>query len=128
MNGQMNVKTFLENYEFPCIGAWDGFHVQAATSLKNYYSFKNKYTITSMGLVGCNKRFLHLTTGAPGSTHDARLLRHTALYKEISKGMGIPNKSLYLGENGFIPLVTIGDSAFPSYHGSLNATMKIHET
>ena len=44
-------KNFLENYEFPCIGAWDGFHVQAATSLKNYCSIKNKYTITSMGLV-----------------------------------------------------------------------------
>ena len=24
---EMELKGFLENYEFPCIGAWDGFHV-----------------------------------------------------------------------------------------------------
>ena len=45
-------KNFLENYELPWIGAWDGFHIQAVTSLKDYYSSTNKYTITSMGLVG----------------------------------------------------------------------------
>ena len=79
-------KSFIENYEFPCVGAWDGFHVHVASHLKNYFSFKNKYTFTSMGLVGYNKRFLHLTTGAPGSTHDARLLRHTSLFREITNG------------------------------------------
>lgn len=106
-------KSFIENYEFPCIGAWDGFHVHVASHLKNYFSFKNKYTVTSMGLVGYNKRFLHLTTGAPGSTHDARLLRHTSLFRDITNGAGIPNKCINLGEAGEIPLVTIGDSAFP---------------
>ena len=63
-------KSFIENYEFPCVDAWDGFHVNVATKLKNYYSFKNKYTVSSMRLIGHNKRFLHLTTGAPGSMHD----------------------------------------------------------
>ena len=52
-----------------------------------------------------------MTTGAPGSTHDARLLKHTTLFKDISNGRGIPNKSNNLGEYGFIPLV--GDSALP---------------
>ena len=66
-----------------------------------------------MGLIGHNKRFLHLTTGAPGSTHDARLLRHSSLYKDISNGDGIPNKSIDLGDAGKIPLATVGDSAFP---------------
>ena len=37
-------KSFIENYEFPCIGAWDGFHVNVM-HLKNHYSFKNKSTI-----------------------------------------------------------------------------------
>ena len=106
-------KSFIENYEFPCVGAWDGFHVNITTHLKNRYSFKNKYTVSIMGLVGHNKHFLHLTTGAPGSTHDARLLRHCSLFRIICNGGGIPNKSVSLGNAGEIPLITIGDSAFP---------------
>ena len=44
-------KEFIENYEFPCVGAWDGFHDHVSTYLKNYYSFKNRYTIANMGLI-----------------------------------------------------------------------------
>ena len=66
-------KSFMENYDFSCVGAWDGFHVHASTHLKNHFSFKSKYTITSMGLIGHNKRFLYLTTGVPGNIHNARL-------------------------------------------------------
>ena len=108
-------QVFMENYEFPCVGVLDGFHVHVSTHLKNHFSFKNKYTITSMGLIGHNKRFLHLTTEAPGSIHDARLLRHSTLFQEISRGNIIPNKGINLGDAGEIPLVTItiGDSAFP---------------
>ena len=29
------VKGFIENYEFTCIGAWDGFHVYISCKLKN---------------------------------------------------------------------------------------------
>ena len=88
-------------------------HVHVACRLKNYFSFKSKYTITSMGLIAHSKRFLHLTTGAPGSTHDGRLLRYSILSKDIHSGCGIPNKSIMLGDFGEIPLVTIGDTAFP---------------
>ena len=66
-----------------------------------------------MGLVGHDKRFLELTTGTPGSTHDARLLRHCSLFRKICNGGGIPNKSASLGNVGEISLITIGDSAFP---------------
>ena len=65
-----------------------------------------------MGLIAHSKRFLHLTTGAPGSTYDARLLRYSILFKDIQRGDGIPNKSIILGDFGEIPLVTIGDTAF----------------
>ena len=50
------LKGFIENYSHPCIDAWDGFHVHVATRLKNHYSFKHKYTISNMCLVGYNKR------------------------------------------------------------------------
>ena len=106
-------KSFMENYDFSCVGAWDGFHVHGSTHLKNNFSFKCKYTITSMGLIGHNKRFLYLTTGVPGSIHNARLQRHSTLFQEIGRGNIIPSKSINLRDAGEIPLVTIGDSASP---------------
>ena len=110
------LKGFIENYEFPCIGAWDGFHVYIRSKLKIFYNFKHRYSVSNMGLVGYNKRFLDLTVGAPGSTHDARFLRNTGLFKRITAGEGLPNKGVHLGdEYGEIPLVTIGDSAFPRF-------------
>ena len=33
---------FLENYEFPCVGAWDGYHVYINSQLTNYFSFKKR--------------------------------------------------------------------------------------
>jgi hypothetical protein len=37
---KQELKNFLENLEFPCVGASDGFHVYVSTKLKNYFSFK----------------------------------------------------------------------------------------
>ena len=69
-----------------------------------------------MGLIGHNKRFLAATVNAPGSTHDARLLKSTEVFKGILDGQVLPNKSINLGDKfGEIPLVTVGDSAFPRY-------------
>ena len=48
-------KGFIENCEIPFVGTWDGFHVRVSKQLKNHYSFKNRYTITKMGLINCNK-------------------------------------------------------------------------
>ena len=99
-------KSFIENYESSCASAWDAFRVYLATNLKNNYNFKNKYLISRTGLSGHNKRFLHLTTGTSGSTHDARLLRHTTLFRQIENDAAILNKSIDLGtviRNGKIP-------------------------
>ena len=106
-------KIFIKNYEFPYVGVWDSFHMHIATKLKNYHSFKNKYTISSMGVIGHNKRFLHVTTGTPGSTHDARLLHHTTLLCQSENDGVIPNKTIDLGQAGEIRLITVGESAFP---------------
>ena len=107
------LKGFIENYIFPFIGAWDGFHVDVATPLKNHYSFKHKYTISNMGLVGYSKRFLNVTCSAPDGTHDARLLLLTNVFSEIQFGRAIPLQYLDLGEGlGEISLVTIGYTAF----------------
>ena len=71
-------KGFTKNYEFLCVDVWDGFHVHVATRLRNYCSFKNKYTVTSMVIIDYDKLSLHLTTAAPGTIYDTCLLRYTS--------------------------------------------------
>ena len=66
-----------------------------------------------MGLIWDNKCFLHLTTWAPRSIHDARLLRHSTLFQEISRGNVISNKGTHLGDAGEILFVMVGDLMFP---------------
>lgn len=31
---KQGLESFLENWQFPCVGAWDGFHVYVSTNLK----------------------------------------------------------------------------------------------
>lgn len=107
------LRGFLENWEFPCVGAWDGFHVYVSTHIKNYFSFKKRYSVTNMGLIGHNKRFLWAAVGAPGSTHDSRLLKSCAIYDKIEEGTVMPNRMMRLPDCGTIPFTTVGDSAFP---------------
>ena len=50
---------------------------------------------------------MDLAVGAPGSTHDARFLRHTGLFQKIMAGQGLPNKTVTWDDYGEIPLVTL---------------------
>ena len=36
---ETELENFIENYEFPCVGAWDGFHVYVCSKLKSYFIF-----------------------------------------------------------------------------------------
>ena len=55
---QNEFRVYLENYEFPCVGTWDGFHDYINSQLKNYFSFRKSYSMTNLGLIGYNERFL----------------------------------------------------------------------
>ena len=89
-------KRYIENYKFPCVSEMNGFHVYVSIHLKNYYSFKNMYTVTNMGLIRYNKRFVALRASAPGTTHDACLLPCTNIFKNIIAGDAVPNKAINL--------------------------------
>ena len=39
--------------------------------------------MTNLGLTGYNNRFLYAAVGAPGNTHDARLLKESYIYMLI---------------------------------------------
>ena len=71
--------------------------------------------MNNLGLVSYNKRFLYAAGGAPGSTHDARLLKSASTYSDRINGLFIPDRKIALGNFGEIPIVTIGDSAFPRF-------------
>ena len=82
-----------------CI-TWDGFHVYVNSNLKNYFSFKKRYLMTSLDLVGYNKRFLYTLAGASGSACDARLLKESSIYTAILDGDIMPEKVIRLGDFG----------------------------
>ena len=117
---EAELTAFLEDYGFPCVGTWDGFHVYISSNLKNFYSFKKRYSITNMGLVGANKRFLWAGVGAPGSVHDSTL-KSSSIFNEIESGNVLPNKVLSLPRYGEIPFTMVGDSAFPARSWLLKA-------
>ena len=112
---ETELKNFIENYEFPCIGAWNGFHVYVCSKLKSYFGFKKRYTVSNLALVGFNKRILYAAVGAVGSTLDARMLKNTQLYQKILEGHVIPKLNICLEGAGTVLMVTIGGSAFPRH-------------
>ena len=55
---EVEVGVFIENYSFPAVDAWDGFHIHVNSQLKANFSFKKKYTVNNLALTSYNKRFL----------------------------------------------------------------------
>ena len=96
------------------MGAWDGFHVYVSSKLKSYFNFKKRSSMSNLRLVSYNK-FLYCAVVAPGSTHDAKMLRNSAIYQKKITGHAIPDRVIDLGEHGKMPLVTVGDTAFPKH-------------
>ena len=88
------ITSFIEDWKFPCVGAWDGFHVYINCHLKNCFSFKKRYSATNMGLIASNKRFLWAGVGAPGSMHDTTLLHSADIFSAIETSHCIPHQVL----------------------------------
>ena len=59
--------------------------------------------MSNLGLESYNKKFLYCAAGAPGSTHDARMLRNSAIYQKTVTGHVIPDRVIDLGDHGKIP-------------------------
>ena len=72
------------------LGALDGTHIPIVApnvdGKVDYFSRKQRYTISTQGLVGANLVFLDVATGFPGSCHDARNLRNTSLHSQAENG------------------------------------------
>ena len=51
---KLKLREFIVNYEFSCVGAWDGFHVLCNFKLKQFYHLKKHYAVTNLELVENN--------------------------------------------------------------------------
>ena len=98
------------------IGALDGTHIPIVApnvdGKADYFSRKQRYTISTQGLVGANLVFLDIATGFPGSCHDARNFRNTSLYTQAENGE-ILTKPEDVIENSRVRPLVLGDGAYP---------------
>lgn len=108
-----------ELWQFPCCwSALDGCHIpikcppRGLQLCKEYYNFKNFYSIVVMGMVDSNYRFMWGTCGFPGNSHDAIILQSTQLWADIKEHELIPNIGKKIGEV-LVPPLVLGDLAFP---------------
>ena len=86
---------------------------------KEYYNFKNFYSVVMMGIVGTDYKFLWTSVGLPGSSNDACIFQASRLYQniaandflpEIQKVVKLPNRNELQ-----LPPILLGDSAFPHH-------------
>ena len=97
------------------IGAIDGSHVQIKapkTCHEDYFNRKQNYSINLQGTVDGTGMFIDVSTGWPGSMHDARVLRLSSLYSKATDGeiLSEPEKSI---EGIAVRPLLLGDSAYP---------------
>ena len=97
------------------IGAIDGSHVQIKapkTCHEDYFNRKQNYSINLQGTVDGKGMFIDVSTGWPGSMHDARVLRLSSFYSKTTDGeiLSEPEKSI---EGIAVRPLLLGDSAYP---------------
>ena len=63
-----------------------------AEPMKQYYNFKNFYSVVLLALVDAHYRFIWASIGAPGNTHYLAYFQSTSLWEKITKGELIPSK------------------------------------
>ncbi|XP_015770172.1 PREDICTED: uncharacterized protein LOC107348634 [Acropora digitifera] len=96
-------------WQFPYSwAAMDGCHIPikcppgVPESRKEYYNFKNSYSVIMMGLVDSNY----------GNSHDAIVFQSTKLWSDIRESEFLPHIAKYIG-GVTVPPIVLGDSAFP---------------
>ena len=96
------------------VGAIDGTHLEINSPTGNskidYFSRKQRYSISTQAVVGVNLKFLDIATSYPGSIHDVRILRDSALYIQAERNILLTEPT-----DGYkIRPLLIGDRAYPA--------------
>ena len=99
-------------------GALDDTHILIVAhnndGKADYFSQKQRYTISTQGLVGANLVFLDVAAGFLGSCHDTCNFRNTSLYKQAETGE-ILTKPEDVIENSRVRPLVLGDGAYPLF-------------
>ena len=62
--------------------------------MKQYYNYKNFYSVILLALVDAHYRFIWASIGAPGNTHDSTLFQSTNLRSRITSCEIFPAQTL----------------------------------
>jgi len=106
---------FSDKGPFPQVaGAIDGSHIRIKAPIvnaKDYYCRKGFHSVILQGVVDSDGRFMHVSTGYPGSIHDSRMLRMSSLYRDIANERVLHSPTKRINGREIKPLL-LGDPAY----------------
>ena len=97
------------------VGAIDGSHISIKAPHVNhedYFNRQQNYSMNLHGVVDADGKFIDVSTGWPGSIHDARVLRLSTLYRRAENDLILNEPVRHINRVTVRPLL-IGDSAYP---------------
>ena len=97
------------------VGAIDGSHITIKAphiNHEDYFNRKQNYSINLQGVVDADGKFIDVSTGWPGSIHDARVLRLSTLHRRAENDVILTEPVKHINGVYVRPLL-IGDSAYP---------------
>ena len=69
------------------LGAIDGMHIEilapSSDSKVDYFSRKQTFSVNTQAVIGANLEFLNVSTGYPGSVHDARVYNQAYHFNKL---------------------------------------------
>ena len=112
---QVKINGFSERSKIPNIaGAVDGTHVPIKapkTNHEDYFNRKHFYSYVLLGVVDSTGLFLSVSTGYPGSLHEARVLRLSQLFDTAENDLILTEPTVDVNGTIIHPLI-VGDSAY----------------
>ncbi|XP_057681077.1 uncharacterized protein LOC130909040 [Corythoichthys intestinalis] len=107
---------FEQRWGLPqCIGAVDGSHIPILAPQQyhtEYFNRKGWYSIVLQAVVDGRGLIWNAYTGQPGSLHDARVLRLSALWELAERGRVFSQEYMSVGGQN-VGYYIIGDAAYP---------------
>jgi len=109
---------FESKWNFPnCIGAIDGKHV-IVQCFKNtgsaFYNYKGTYSTVLMGVCDADLRFTYVSIGSAGRESDGGIFQSLDFGRYIeTETLPLPPPKALPGTNTCLPVVFVGDAAFP---------------
>lgn len=109
---------FYSRWQFPnCIGCIDGKHIrikQPPNSGRQYFNYKQYFSIVLQAVADANYRFLNIEVGAYGRQSDGGIFASSDLYRRLeSNSYNVPEQVRLPGTDVFAPFVILGDEAYP---------------